>query len=222
MTTQTMTARRTSRLAILGVALLTPLMLAGAALADDNPSHDGDPNQWGPPLAALCANPAAAAAAGYNVILGNGAANVIVGGPRSPTPSSRSAGTTPSPADLGLTCCASGAGTTRATVGSGNDAVFGEEDNDKLRGSAGTRLPRRRHADRQVRRRPAGRCCSRVRDRDQRPVTRTLQDPTVSGPPDPRRSDLPVGGDDRSRAGYCPDRRPAYEGRVGHDGEAPQ
>lgn len=46
----------------------TVTFVAGSALAVGPASHTGDPAVWGPPLAALCDDPVAAAAAGYNVI----------------------------------------------------------------------------------------------------------------------------------------------------------
>ncbi|MGI8694584.1 MAG: hypothetical protein ACR2JK_17055 [Geodermatophilaceae bacterium] len=76
-----MFAPRNRKLAILGVVVLGPLVLAGAAHASDEPTHIGNPNDWGPPLAALCESPADAAAAGYNVIIGNNNPNAITGTP---------------------------------------------------------------------------------------------------------------------------------------------
>src|SRR5262245_19116860 len=53
---------------ILGAAFAAPLLAAGIAQADTPPSHVGNTALWGPAVANLCTNPAAAAAAGYNVI----------------------------------------------------------------------------------------------------------------------------------------------------------
>lgn len=131
-----MTVRRTRKLAVLGIAVLAPLLLAGTAQATDEPHHDGPPEQWGPPLAALCDSPAAAAAAGYNVIIGNNMPNVINGGPLADAIFALGGNDTVSggPGD-DLICL--GLGKDKGNGGRGNDAIFGEEHNDRLRGVAG-------------------------------------------------------------------------------------
>src|SRR3954451_6808795 len=65
-----MRTRRSRCLAALSVAAFVPLALSAGASADEIPHHDGPPQVWGPPLAAYCANPALAVAAGYNLIFG--------------------------------------------------------------------------------------------------------------------------------------------------------
>jgi len=130
-----MTARRNRKLAILGVVALAPFLLMGAAQADDGPRHEGDPKEWGPPLQALCESPAAAAAAGYNVIEGDALGNVIVGTPLADAIFAYGGNDTvwggPRP---DLICLSFGHD--KGNGGAGNDAVFGEEHNDKLRGEA--------------------------------------------------------------------------------------
>src|SRR5687768_891043 len=80
-----MTARTMRRVAMIGLAILTPLLATGSALADDPPPvHEGDPALWGPPLFQLCDDPDLARTAGYNVIedpLGNAANPALSGGP---------------------------------------------------------------------------------------------------------------------------------------------
>ena len=131
-----MSARRNHKLAILGVAVLAPLVLASAAQASDEPTHIGNPNQWGPPLAALCADPGLAAAAGYNLILGNGAPNVLAGGAGADAIYSFGGNdiVTGGPGP-DLICL--GWGNDKGDGQQGNDAVFGEPDRDRLRGSVG-------------------------------------------------------------------------------------
>jgi Ca2+-binding RTX toxin-like protein len=129
-----MTARRNRKLVILGIAVLAPLVVGGAAHASDWPTHEGDPNDWGPPLAALCASPAAAAAAGYNVILGNNAANAITGTVLPDAIFSFGGNDTVEGGPRDDLLCL-GLGDDKGNGNRGNDAVFGEEHNDKLRGS---------------------------------------------------------------------------------------
>lgn len=131
-----MTARRILRTLVLGATLVAPLALVGVAQADEGPSHDGNPKEWGPPLAALCSSPAAAAAAGYNVILGNNAPNVINGGP-GPDAIFAFGGNDIVNGGPGPDLLCLGQGDDRGNGGGGNDAVFGEQQNDLLRGVRG-------------------------------------------------------------------------------------
>jgi hypothetical protein len=131
-----MSVRRNPKLAVLGVAVLAPLVLTGAAQADDDPTHTGNPRGWGPPLAALCANPDDAVAAGYNLILGDDLPNVLVGGPGADAIFAYGDNDTvwggPGPDLLCL-----GKGNDMGNGGAGNDAIFGEWGNDQLLGVAG-------------------------------------------------------------------------------------
>ena len=119
---------------VAGVAA-TLVFLAGSALAAPA-DHTGDPNQWGPALAALCANPIAAAAEGYNVIVDDSTGG-LVEGTNGPDAIYSAGGNDIVEAGGGNDLVCSGLGHDTVYGEGGNDAVFGEEHNDTLRGGLG-------------------------------------------------------------------------------------
>lgn len=131
-----MSTRTIRRIAFLGLVALAPLLTAGAATADPPPAHDGDPALWGPPLSALCANPALAAAAGYNVLidpLGNAANPAFVGSPAADAMYGQGGNDKIFGASNDDVICG-GAGHDKIRGEQGSDALFGEGHNDTLKG----------------------------------------------------------------------------------------
>jgi hypothetical protein len=126
--------RSIRRLAVIGTIALIPAAAAGAT--EWEPHHDGPPDQWGPPLYQLCDAPAAAAAAGYNVVILTPLDDVYVGTPQADAIYAR-----PGNDDINgaggddLICL--GPGKDLGQGANGNDAVFGEEDEDELFGGFG-------------------------------------------------------------------------------------
>jgi Ca2+-binding RTX toxin-like protein len=130
-----MSTRRFALLAVLA-AVLAPFAASGIAVADDGPIHHGPPAKWGPPLEALCSDPALAAAAGYNVIVLDNMPNTFVGTAMADAiyaldGNDRIRG---GPGD-DVICL--GRGDDKGRGDTGNDAVFGEDGKDLLWGNAG-------------------------------------------------------------------------------------
>jgi Ca2+-binding RTX toxin-like protein len=115
------------------------VILAGTALASPA-DHNGDPAAWGPPLEALCDDPAAAAADGYNVIE-DSVTDVFVGGLLLGTDGDDAiyalSGNDVVYAGGGNDLVCGGFGNDIIYGEGGNDAAFGEEHNDTLRGGIG-------------------------------------------------------------------------------------
>jgi Ca2+-binding RTX toxin-like protein len=111
------------------------VFLAGSALAAPS-DHTGDPSQWGPPLAALCEDPIAAAAEGYNVIIDD-ATGGPVQGTNGPDAIYSAGGNDTVNAGRGndLVCASFGNDTVYGE--GGNDALFGQGHRDTVRGGPG-------------------------------------------------------------------------------------
>jgi Ca2+-binding RTX toxin-like protein len=109
--------------------------LAGPAFADPA-LHTGDPSQWGPPLEALCNNPIAAAADGYNVIVDDETGG-LVEGTNGPDAIYSAGGNDIVNAGGGndLVCASFGNDTVNGE--GGNDALFGQGHNDTVNGGRG-------------------------------------------------------------------------------------
>ena len=123
---------RTILTAAAATAALALPFAGGPAGASVNPPVP----QWGPALQQLCASPAAAAAAGYVVIVGTPANNLLVGGPAN----NAICGLAGNDVILGggghdLACA--GPGNDRVEGGTGHDTLFGESGIDILLGQAG-------------------------------------------------------------------------------------
>lgn len=132
-----MTSRGARRLAAISIAAITPFLLTGVASAGDGPTHQGDPQDWGPPLAELCAaGPAAAEAAGYYVIEGDNLGNVI-DGTANPDAIFAYGGNDKVRSGPGADLVCLSYGHDRGRGNGGNDAVFGDQHNDDVRGDAG-------------------------------------------------------------------------------------
>ncbi len=63
-----MSTLTTCALPLAGIAATVTFVAGSALAATGPPAHTSDPAVWGPDVASLCDDPAAAAAAGYNVI----------------------------------------------------------------------------------------------------------------------------------------------------------
>jgi Ca2+-binding RTX toxin-like protein len=99
------------------------MFLSAAALAAPE-DHVGPPSQWGPPLEALCSNPIAAAADGYNVIVDDETGGLVNG--TNQADAIYSAG--------GNDIVHAGRGNDLFCGSFGNDTVYGEGGNDALFG----------------------------------------------------------------------------------------
>jgi Ca2+-binding RTX toxin-like protein len=108
---------------------------AGAAFADPA-DHTGDPSLWGPPLAALCDNPIAAAADGYNVIVDDETGG-LVEGTNGPDAIYSAGGNDIVNAGGGNDLVCSSFGNDTVNGERGNDALFGQGHNDTLNGGRG-------------------------------------------------------------------------------------
>jgi Ca2+-binding RTX toxin-like protein len=112
-------------------------ILGGAVLATGPSDHTGDPAVWGPPLEVLCDSPAAARAAGYNVI-DDPVTGIQDGGLLEGTSGDdaifANSGNDIVYAGRGNDLICGGYGFDTIHGEAGNDAAFGEEHNDTLRG----------------------------------------------------------------------------------------
>jgi Ca2+-binding RTX toxin-like protein len=118
-----MFSKHLRRTALIGVALVAPLLTAVTAEAvGPPPEHNGDPALWGPAVETLCDDPALAALAGYNVIedpLGNAANNALVG-------------------TAAADAIYAYGGNDKVWGGPRDDVICGGAGNDKLRGEQGS------------------------------------------------------------------------------------
>lgn len=122
--------------AIATAAIAVPI---GAAVVNADVFHEGPPGQFGPPLEEICDNNdvAAAAAAGYNVIVLNNLPNVFSGTAAADAIFALG-GADQIQGGPGDDLICLGYGNDRAQGGRGNDAVFGEEgEEDRIFGGLG-------------------------------------------------------------------------------------
>lgn len=133
-----MSTTRYRTAAIIGMAVLAPLLSNGVAFADPPPPvHVGDPALWGPAAGLLyCGNPTAAQNAGYNVILGNNLPEVLVGGPAADAIYGYGGNDTLYGA-AGDDIICGGFGIDKIRGQQGNDALFGEAADDVVHGDKG-------------------------------------------------------------------------------------
>lgn len=133
-----MSTMRYRTAAVIGVAVLAPLLSTGTAFADPPPVHVGDPALWGPALElqGICADPDMARRLGYNVIEGDNFANVLVGGPAADAIYGWG-GNDVIFGSTGDDIACGGFGNDRLKGEQGNDALFGEAHNDVIKGDKG-------------------------------------------------------------------------------------
>ena len=128
--------RAAAALAIFTTGLTTAaIALSGAAMAATQPAHVGDPAVWGPPLEALCTDPVAAAAAGYNVIEDDTTGGLVEGTDQADVIIA-AGGNDIVHAGRGDDVLCLSFGNDDAFGEGGNDAIFGQGHADDLKGGA--------------------------------------------------------------------------------------